>query len=160
MKMKKWSSQWTKFMQLRKEVWKKFGTSTWFEPVTSRFTGAMLYQLSYEATDVGSRSPPSLPIFFSGFFTHLHKLRSLRRSFLHFDNATLLLTFHFSVNYYFFDQLSVNYCFFLAKYQLIANPIGILNYDLPHYSLFFYKSHVRYCSLPRHNVFLFAMSTT
>ena len=27
-----------------------------FEPVTSRFTGAMLYQLSYEATDVGSRS--------------------------------------------------------------------------------------------------------
>ena len=27
-----------------------------FEPVTSRFTGAMLHQLSYEATDVGSRS--------------------------------------------------------------------------------------------------------
>ena len=27
-----------------------------FEPVTSRFTSAMLYQLSYEATDVGSRS--------------------------------------------------------------------------------------------------------
>ena len=35
---------------------KKFRTSTGFEPVTSRFTGAMLYQLSYEATDVGSRS--------------------------------------------------------------------------------------------------------
>ena len=43
-------------MQLRKEAWKKFRTSTGFEPVTSRFTGAMLYQLSYEATDVGSRS--------------------------------------------------------------------------------------------------------
>ena len=43
-------------MQLREEAWKKFGTSTGFEPVTSRFTGAMLYQLSYEATDVGSRS--------------------------------------------------------------------------------------------------------
>ena len=28
---------------------KKFRTSTGFEPVTSRFTGAMLYQLSYEA---------------------------------------------------------------------------------------------------------------
>ena len=55
MKMK-WSSQWTQFMQLRKEAWKKFRTSTGFEPVTSRFTGAMLYQLSYEATDVGSTS--------------------------------------------------------------------------------------------------------
>ena len=30
--------------------------STGFEHVASRFTGAMLYQLSYEATDVGSRS--------------------------------------------------------------------------------------------------------
>ena len=56
MKMKKWASQWTQFMQLRKEAWKKFRTSTGFEPVTSRFTGAMLYQLSYEATDVGSGS--------------------------------------------------------------------------------------------------------
>ena len=36
MKMKKWSSPWTQFMQLRKEAWKKFRTSTWFEPVTSR----------------------------------------------------------------------------------------------------------------------------
>ena len=35
---------------------KKFRTSTGFEPVTSRFTGVMLYQLSYEASDVGSRS--------------------------------------------------------------------------------------------------------
>ena len=43
-------------MQLRKEAWEKFWTSTGFEPVTSRFTGAMLYQLSYETTDVGSRS--------------------------------------------------------------------------------------------------------
>ena len=25
--------------------------------------------------------------FFSGFFTQLHKLRSLRRSFLHFQNS-------------------------------------------------------------------------
>ena len=48
------------FIQLRKEAWKKFRTSTGFEPVTSRFTGAMLYQLSYEATDrsiVGSYVP-------------------------------------------------------------------------------------------------------
>ena len=36
LKMKRWSSQWTQFMQLRKEAWKKFRTSTGFEPVTSR----------------------------------------------------------------------------------------------------------------------------
>ena len=35
--MKKWSSQWTQFMQLRKEAWKKFRTSTGFEPVTLRY---------------------------------------------------------------------------------------------------------------------------
>ena len=40
-------------MQLRKEAWKKFRTSTEFDLA---ITGAMLYQLSYEATDVGSRS--------------------------------------------------------------------------------------------------------
>ena len=35
--MKKWSSQWTQFMQLRKKAWKKLRTSTGFEPVTWRF---------------------------------------------------------------------------------------------------------------------------
>ena len=55
--MKKWSSQWTQFMKLCKEAWKKKnwglqrGLNLW-----PRDTGAMLYQLSYEATDVGSRS--------------------------------------------------------------------------------------------------------
>ena len=34
--MKKWSSQRTQFMQFRKEAWKKFRTSTGFEPVTSQ----------------------------------------------------------------------------------------------------------------------------
>ena len=56
MKMMKWSSQWTQFMQLRKEAWKKIQD---FNGVWTRdlaITGAMLYQLSYEATDVGSRS--------------------------------------------------------------------------------------------------------
>ena len=44
-------------MQLRKEAWKKKnsglqrGLNPW-----PRDTGTMLYQLSYEATDVGSRS--------------------------------------------------------------------------------------------------------
>ena len=50
MKMKKWSSQWTQFMQLRKEAWKKIQD---FNGVWTRdlaITCAMLYQLSYEAT--------------------------------------------------------------------------------------------------------------
>ena len=45
------------FMQLRKEAWKKKIQD--FNGVWTRdlaITGAMLYQLSYEATDVGSRS--------------------------------------------------------------------------------------------------------
>ena len=57
--MKKWSSQWTQFMQLRKEAWKKKKKLQDFNEVWTRdlaITGAMLYQLSYEATDVGSRS--------------------------------------------------------------------------------------------------------
>ena len=43
-------------MQLREEAWKKIQD---FNGVWTRdlaITGAMLYQLSYEATDVGSRS--------------------------------------------------------------------------------------------------------
>ena len=61
MKMKKWSSQWTQFMQLHKEAWKKIQdftmTSTGLKlNPWPRDTGVMLYQLSYEATDVGSRS--------------------------------------------------------------------------------------------------------
>ena len=67
MKMKKWWSQWTQFMQLRKEAWKKMQkqkqkqkneiqdfNGVWTGDLA--ITGAMLYQMSYEATDVGSRS--------------------------------------------------------------------------------------------------------
>ena len=43
----------------------------------------------------------------------------------HKYNITLLVTFHLSVSYYFFGQLSVNYCV-LAKYQLTVNPIRTL----------------------------------
>ena len=81
--MKKWSSQWTQFMQVRKEARKKFRTSTGFESVTSQFTGAMLYQLSYEATSLR-------------FFMHLHKLRSLRWSFLHFHFISAVHIWFFS----------------------------------------------------------------
>ena len=117
MKMKKWSSQWTQFMQLRKEAWKKFRTSTGFEPVTSRyrchapptelwshwrsFTG------TYEPTiDLlpRSRVQTSLKSFFSGFFTQLHKFRSLRRSFLHlnFISAVHIWFISYIINTHFF----------------------------------------------------------
>ena len=55
MKMKKWSSRWTQFIQLRKETWKNSGLQWGLNP-WPRDTGVMLYQLSYEATDVGCRS--------------------------------------------------------------------------------------------------------
>ena len=51
MKMKKWSSQWTQFMQLRKEALKEKKIQD-FNGVWTRdlaIPGAMLYQLSYEA---------------------------------------------------------------------------------------------------------------
>ena len=41
---------------LRKRGLKKIQASAGFEPVTSANTGAVLYQLSYEAITVGSRS--------------------------------------------------------------------------------------------------------
>ena len=34
----------------KEETWKKIRASTGFKPMTSANTGAMLYQLSYEAT--------------------------------------------------------------------------------------------------------------
>ena len=46
MKMDKWSSHWTQFMQLRQEVWLAWGrTSTGFEPVTSRYLCWTLHSL-------------------------------------------------------------------------------------------------------------------
>ena len=55
MNMKKWSSQWTQFMQLRKKPEKNSGLQRGLNP-RPRDTRAMLNQLSYEATDVGRRS--------------------------------------------------------------------------------------------------------
>ena len=55
MKMKKWSSRWTQFMQLCKETWKNSGLQWGLNPWPCD-TGVMLYQLSYDTTDVGSRS--------------------------------------------------------------------------------------------------------
>ena len=46
----------TQFKQLRKRSLKKIQASAGFEPVTLCDTGAVLYQLSYEAITIGSRS--------------------------------------------------------------------------------------------------------
>ena len=43
-------------MQLRKEAWKKIQDFNGVWTCDLAITGVMLYQLSYEATDVGSRS--------------------------------------------------------------------------------------------------------
>ena len=48
LRMKKWSSQWTQFMQLCKEAWKNSGLQRGSNP-WPRDTGAMLYQVSYAA---------------------------------------------------------------------------------------------------------------
>ena len=54
--MEKWSSQLTQLMQLHREAWKKIQDFNRVWTCDLAITGAMLYQLSYEATDVGSRS--------------------------------------------------------------------------------------------------------
>ena len=60
---------------------KKFGTSTGFEPVTSRLPVRCSTNWAMKPLTLGAGE---LWWIFSGFFTQLHKLRSLRRSFLHF----------------------------------------------------------------------------
>ena len=51
-----WSSQlWSQFLQLHKEAWKNSGLQQGLN-LWPCDTGATLYQLSYEATDIGSRS--------------------------------------------------------------------------------------------------------
>ena len=114
MKMKKWSSQWTQFMQLHKEAWKKFRTSTGFEPVTSRCRCDALTNWAMKPLTLGAGQlwvhmfPWKKPIcsreFFSGFFTQLHKLRSLRRSFLHFHfiSAVHIWFISYIINTHFF----------------------------------------------------------
>ena len=55
LKMKKWLSQWTEFMQLRKEAWKiQDFNGIWTRDLAIPVRCSN--QLSYEATDVGSRS--------------------------------------------------------------------------------------------------------
>ena len=55
LKMKKWSLQWTNLCNCVKKPEKNSGLQRGLNP-WPRYIGAMLYQLSYEATDVGSRS--------------------------------------------------------------------------------------------------------
>ena len=55
LKMKKWSSQWTNLCNCVKKKKKNSGLQQGLNPWPC-YIGAMLYKLSYEATDVGSRS--------------------------------------------------------------------------------------------------------
>ena len=79
MKMKKWSSHWTQFMQLRKEAWKKSRTSTGFEPLTSLlpvrcFTNWAMKPLSWEQVNFfhGNIWTHNWPApYVSGFKAHL-----------------------------------------------------------------------------------------
>ena len=98
--------------------------------------GAMLYQMNYEATDVGSRS-------IVGSYA-LHKLRSLRRSFLHFISAVHIWFISYIINNHFFhgnvwthNWPAPNVSDFIA--QLVehrtgnrevtgSNPVEVLNF--------------------------------
>ena len=99
-------------------------------------TGAMLYQMNNEATDVGSRS-------IVGSYA-LHKLRSLRRSFLHFISAVHIWFISYIINNHFFhgnvwthNWPAPNVSDFIA--QLVehrtgnrevtgSNPVEVLNF--------------------------------
>ena len=92
----KWSSQWTQFMQLRKEGWKNSGlqrdgniwTHNWPAPNVCGFIAQLVEHRTGNREVTGSNPVEVLNyyfLFFSGFFTQLHKSRSLRRSFRHFQ---------------------------------------------------------------------------
>ena len=84
--------------------------------MTSRFTSVMLYQLSHEATDVGSRSivgsyVPMKEMSVNDIWNKLYmnwgneiKLRSLRQSFLHFHfiSAVHIWFISYIINTHFF----------------------------------------------------------
>ena len=63
MKMKKWSSQWTQFMQLRKEAWKKI----WPAPNVSGFIAQLVEHRPGKSRGHGFK-PRWSPGFFSGVY--------------------------------------------------------------------------------------------
>ena len=88
----RWSSYWCTRIQWwwrnrRSERKKPEKNSMGFEPVISRYRWDAL-PCNWAMKPLTLGGPWKKPIcsreFFSGFFTQLHKLRSLRRSFLHF----------------------------------------------------------------------------
>ena len=150
-------------------------------------TEAMPYPLSYEATDVGSRSivgsyvpvkeiwpapnvsgfiaqlvehrtgnhevrgsnPIEVLDFFSGFFTQLHKLRSLRRSLLHFHfiSAVPIWFISYIINTHFFhgniwthNWPAPNVSGFIAQLVEHRTGIGRSRVQTPLKSWFFFFS--------------------
>ena len=136
MKVKKWSLQWTQFLQLCKEAWKKFRSSMGFKPMTSRLpvqcsTNWAIKPLtsivdSYVPVKVTGLNPVEVQNFFflSGFFTQLHKLRSLRRSFLHFHFISAVHIWFIS---YIINNKSFT-CFQVTSRSLLAvNQVNWVN---------------------------------
>ena len=109
-KIKKRSSQWTQFMQLRKGAWKKKsglqqGLNPWPLDWPAPNVRGFIAQLVEHRTgnrEVTGSKPVEVLNFFSGFFTQLHKLHSLRRSsFLHFHLIFFsLFVFYISVPFW------------------------------------------------------------
>ena len=60
-------------------------THNWPAPNISGFISQLVEHRNWVSRGHGFKPRRSPEFFFSGFFTQLHKLRSLRRSFLHFQ---------------------------------------------------------------------------
>ena len=117
--MKKWSSQWMQFMQLRKEAWKKIPdfNRVWTRDLT------IPVQCS---TNWAMQPPLKWWIFFSGFFTQFHKLRSLWRSFLHFHfiSAVHIWFISYIINTHLFHREHMNPQLTCSQHQWLHSSVG------------------------------------
>ena len=64
------------------DLWRHLG---WGANTAKITVNSSVDRASHRSSRGHGFKPPWSPEFFSGFFTQLHKLRSLRRSFLHFQ---------------------------------------------------------------------------
>ena len=83
-------------------------------------------------------------------FTSLHRGWKQNILFLVFYIQTVNIQYSISKPQYLIFK--PQYSIFRLQYLCYFHYLN--NYDLHRYSLFFYKSHVRYCSPPRHNAFI------
>ena len=89
-------------------------THNWPSPKVSGFI-AQLVEHRIGIARSRAQTPLKSWIFFSGFFTQFHKLRSLRRSFLHF---------HFiSVVHIWFNSYNINISYIINSFQCIVSAL-------------------------------------